>query len=141
MTKHDLINKLISLSRNHKYMLYDRSWEKIDIIMKLLDDSNYSFGDGSYFSAIYVVPSSTLSYWRKRQREDPNYHPLLNAISQCKRIFSNEEEGYLTDYIEENIIKQGLLFQNQDFKNLIMEAYLEKNLYKEDYLKLPKFYI
>lgn len=66
------------------------------------------------------------------QREDPNYHPLLNAISQCKRIFSNEEEGYLTDYIEENIIKQGSLFQNQDF------IYL-KYYYEKDYSKLPKF--
>lgn len=72
--------------------------------MKSFDYSNYSFCDGSYISAISGVPTSTLSYWGKRQREDPNYHHHLKA--------TDEEEGYITDYIEENIFRQVLLFQN-----------------------------
>ena len=120
-------------------MLYDRSTDKIDLIMKLLDDSHYSYGDISFISQTTGIPTSTISDWRKKQRNDPNYHPLLKHTSQCKRIFTDEEESYITEYIEENIIKQGLLFQNQDFKDLIMEAYLEKYYYENDYTKLPKF--
>lgn len=135
----ELLNELISLSQTKKYMLYDRSPDKIDLIMKLLDDSHYSYGDCSFISSTTGIPTSTISDWRKRQRENPNYHPLLKQTTQSKRIFTNEEESYITEYIEENIIKQGLLFQNQDFKNLIMDAYLEKYYYEDDYSKLPKF--
>ena len=57
---------------------------------------------------------------------------FLKLLLNAKKIFTDEEEGYITDYIEENIIKQGLLFQNQDF------IYL-KYYYEKDYSKLPKF--
>ena len=39
----------------------------------------------------------------------------------------------------ENIIKEGILFTNYDFKLLIMDAFNEKYLYEEDYDKIPKF--
>ena len=87
----ELLNELISLSQTKKYMLYDRSPDKIDLIMKLLDDSHYSYGDCSFISSTTGIPTSTISDWRKRQRENPNYHPLLKQTSQYKRIFTNEE--------------------------------------------------
>ena len=82
----ELIQGLISLSQTKKYMLYDRSTDKIDLIMKLLDDSHYSYGDISFISQTTGIPTSTISDWRKKQRNDPNYHPLLKHTSQCKKF-------------------------------------------------------
>lgn len=47
-------------------MLYDRTEEKIDIIITLLSDKYYTYGDGKMISDMTGIPQSTISLWRKK---------------------------------------------------------------------------
>ena len=120
-------------------MLYDRTEEKIDIIITLLSDKYYTYGDGKMISDMTGIPQSTISLWRKKKVNDPSFNPLNKQTNTDRREFTNEEEEEITNYILENIIKEGILFTNYDFKLLIMDAFNEKYLYEEDYDKIPKF--
>ena len=120
-------------------MLYDRTEEKIDIIITLLSDKYYTYGDGKMISDMTGIPQSTISLWRKKKVNDPSFNPLNKQTNTDRRVFTNEEEEEITNYILENIIKEGILFTNYDFKLLIMDAFNEKYLYEEDYDKIPKF--
>lgn len=75
----------------------------------------------------------------KKKVNDPSFNPLNKQTNTDRRVFTNEEEEEITNYILENIIKEGILFTNYDFKLLIMDAFNEKYLYEEDYDKIPKF--
>ncbi len=138
-TKLQLLTALDNYSIKTKYMLYDRSEERMDIIMELLRDENYTYGDGKLLSIKTGIPKSTISYWRQRKIQDSSFNPLNKQTNLDKKVFSKEEEEEITNYILENIIKQGLLFTNYDFKILIMEAFNEKYMFEEDYDKIPKF--
>ena len=48
-------------------MLYDRTEEKIDIIITLLSDKYYTYGDGKMISDMTEIPQSTISLWRKKK--------------------------------------------------------------------------
>ena len=137
--KIQLMTALNDISFRQKYMLYDRSEEKIDIVMQLLDNKHYVYGDGKLISMKTGIPTSTLSDWRRRKMTDANFNPLDKRTNIYKRIFTDEEEEDITEYILENIIKPGILFTNYDFKNLIMDAFNEKFLYEDDYSKIPQF--
>lgn len=78
-------------------------------------------------------------YGEKKKVNDPSFNPLNKQTNTDRRVFTNEEEEEITNYILENIIKEGILFTNYDFKLLIMDAFNEKYLYEEDYDKIPKF--
>ena len=60
-------------------------------------------------------------------KKDPNFDPLVTKCGQHLRIFTNEEEDAITDYIITNILLQGILFTDEDFEELIMNAFLEKH--------------
>ena len=122
-----------------KYMIYNRDDEKIDIIMSWLDDRNYSYGDGVLIAQMSGIPTSTISDWRQKKKKDPNYNPLHKKTNIGKRVFTDQEEEEITEYIIDNIIKQGILFTNEDFKLIIMDAFNEKYMYEDDYNKIPKF--
>ena len=122
-----------------KYVIYNRDDEKIDIIMSWLDDRNYSYGDGVLIAQMSGIPTSTISDWRQKKKKDPNYNPLHKKTNIGKRVFTDQEEEETTEYIIDNIIKQGILFTNEDFKLIIMDAFNEKYMYEDDYNKIPKF--
>lgn len=58
----------------------------------------------------------------KKKVNDPSFNPLNKQTNTDRRVFTNEEEEEITNYILENIIKEGILFTNYDFKLLIMDA-------------------
>ena len=137
--KLQLLTALSEPTYHKKYMLYDKTEEKIDIVMQLLDNKHYVFGDGKLLSTKTGIPTSTLSDWRRKKMINANFNPLDKRTNIYKRIFTDEEENDITEYILENIIKPGILFTNYDFKNLVMDAFQEKFLYENDYSKIPQF--
>ena len=73
------------------------------------------------------IPTSTLYHWRKKWEEDPNWRPWSGKNHGIHhRIFTEEEETSISDFILENYLVQGRVFSNGDFKAIISDAYLEK---------------
>ena len=74
------------------------------------------------------VPERTLRNWYKRSKLEKNWRPY-NPHSRAEhfRVFSDEGENAIADYIIENYFKPGFLFQDADFRHLAMQAFLEKH--------------
>ena len=72
------------------------------------------------------VPRSTLYYWKSKMARDPGFDPLITGYGQHLRIFTPEEERVISTEIKETFLEAGLLFTDQEFRQLIMERYVEK---------------
>ena len=48
------------------------------------------------------------------------------------RIFTDEEEDWIADFIVQNYILTGLHFTDEDFKTIARQAYEEKYLHNEE---------
>ena len=88
---------------------------------------DYKRGDIQQTSAHTGFKVRTLHDWADALRKDPNFNPLVTKCGQHLRIFTDEEEDAITDYIITNILLQGILFTDEDFEDLIMQAFLEKH--------------
>ena len=77
------------------------------------------------------IPQSTLYTWRKNFRKNPYWSPQNNDWGKCKRIFSDEEENELVTYVT-NVIEEGNIFTNEDFKEIAIEYYLSLHSNDED---------
>lgn len=80
--------------------------------------------------------ATTLYEWRERLRKNPDYNPLIKETNQNKRIFNDAEEDAIADFIFDTVFVTGSLFTNIDFKELAMDAFLEKHINDE---KTPNF--
>ena len=69
------------------------------------------------------IPLSTLSRWHQGLIKNPNFNPLDRKWGEHRRIFTDEEEDSLADFIMENYIIPGLHFTDADFKDLAMQAW------------------
>ena len=78
----------------------------------------------------------TLYQWKEELRKNPDFSPLRSQCGQHRRIFTDDEENSIAEYIITEYIKKGILFTDADFKELIMDAFLEK--YK-DSEEIPDF--
>ena len=90
--KLQLMTALNDISFRQKYMLYDRSEEKIDIVMQLLDNKYYVYGDGKLISIKTGIPTSTLSDWRRKKMADVNFNPTWNFYRWRRRGHNRDAE-------------------------------------------------
>lgn len=73
------------------------------------------------------VPRTTLQYWKNKLRHNPDWTPIDPTNHGAHhRIFTNEEEKALADYIRINYIEQGYHFSDKSFIILANQAYNEK---------------
>ena len=74
------------------------------------------------------IPETTLRRWFKKWRDSSEFDPLeYSAKGAFHRIFSDFEERNIATFIRNNIIAQGYLFTNDDFRTVVMAAFLEKH--------------
>ena len=101
--------------------------------------SDFHRGDFAKLSDKYDIPKSTLRGWYHHWEKDPNWRPYDGKVHGLHhRIFTDEEEKGISDFIQENYIKQCHLFQNQMFRQLAANAYLEKH-FDDNALKNVQF--
>ena len=75
----------------------------------------------------YQIPDSTIRGWYQKWLINPKWRPYDGSVHGLHhRIFTNAEEESIAEFIRANYIRTGLLFQNQDFKTLASQAFLEK---------------
>jgi hypothetical protein len=72
------------------------------------------------------VPRMTLSGWKDHYEEDPAWRPWDTNWGQHLRVFTDEEENNIVEFITANFIEPGLLFTNEDFRMLMFDCYHEK---------------
>ena len=72
------------------------------------------------------IPQSTLYRWRDTSKRDPEWRPWKTNKRNQHRIFTDAEETSMCDFICRNFLEPGILFTNQDFKRIALDAWLEK---------------
>jgi hypothetical protein len=66
--------------------------------------------------------------WKKSWQKNLDWRPWHFAVRGLHhRIFTDQEEQALTDYITDNHLVTGTLFTNDSFRELAIQAFLEKD--------------
>ncbi len=74
--------------------------------------------------------------WKKKIALDQSYVPGKGYKYKRRRVFTDEEENSIAEYITMNILTQKFLFTDADFKIIAIQAFLEKH---HDNPNPPKF--
>ena len=83
---------------------------------------------------LFGVPDSTVRGWFNHWKENQSWRPYDGSVHGFHhRIFSDNEEKSIADFIRSNYIQPGRLFQNLDFQRLASQAFLEKYSGNDDH--------
>lgn len=117
--------------RYHKYHLYEKELKEIEEQL-----ANPHYGDCAFIAYERKIPATTIRTWRAKIQANPEYSISKGYKRNRRAIFTLEEEGALAEYIRLNIIQQGQLFTDQDFKVLAFAAFWDKY---RNHDKIPDF--
>lgn len=85
----------------------------------------------------FTMPRITVSRYTKKWSSNPKYDPTDTSVhGQFHRIFTNDQEASIVDYINQNYIKPGNYFSDFMFQTFIFDAY--DDVYT-DQIDLPRF--
>ena len=118
------MNELMKVYKRSPYRRYKEMTIDIKCIrFQLLND----FGHGSItrISSATGIPKATLSRWRTKLIQDPNYSPVLPNYSKSKQSLDRIKENKLAKYIRTTFIHKGHLISK---KLLLMKC----NVYLAD---------
>jgi hypothetical protein len=74
------------------------------------------------------IPFQRLYAWKSKWTEDSNWRPYTYELSGFHhRVFTKAEEQALADYITLNYVLPGSLFTDATFRQIAIQAYLEKH--------------
>lgn len=104
-----------------RYNCYGNEIEQIQNLLK-----NPKYGDCAYIAYCHKFPSSTVRTWKAKIQNDPIYEINQGYKSKRRSIFTKDEEASLADYIRVNILDNGQLFTDHDFRVLCNQAFFEK---------------
>lgn len=85
----------------------------------------------------YNIKAPTLRHWIQMWRDDPLWVPY-NTLNhgKCHRIFQDDQEQNIADYIRKNYLQTNKYFSNAQFQTLAFEAF--DNVYS-NVEKPPRF--
>ena len=86
----------------------------------------------SQLSSKTNVPRRTLYNWEKQIKKNPDWKPYENHYLNCNRLFTDEEESGMADYIRSNYTHLGHLFQDRNLVNVANQAFQYKFLDSEN---------
>ena len=131
------ISKLKPCVKRGPYINYANYPDVVARVLTILKANRR--GDVQKISESTKFKIRTLYEWRDALKENPNFNPLEKKTNQDKRIFTDEEEDAISDYIITEILSKGILFTDEDFEELIMEAFLEKHRNDPEDAEIPHF--
>lgn len=83
----------------------------------------------SQISSEHGVKQTTLRYWAKQWETDVSWSPMnTENHGTFHRVFTDEQEKSMVEYIEDNYIEPHNYFSNSQFQTLAFEAY--DNIYR-----------
>ena len=72
------------------------------------------------------IPGRTLYNWEKQIKANPDWKPYENHYLNCNRLFTDDEENGMADYIRTNYTHVGHLFQDHNLVNVANQAFAFK---------------
>ena len=133
----NLLNDLQKLVKRHPYIKYSKYPQVVAKVIEILKCERR--GDIPKISKHTKFKIRTLYNWAAALKKDPNFNPINKKTNQNRRIFTDAEEDAISDYIIENILMAGILFTDEDFEELIMQAFLEKHKDDPEDFEIPHF--
>ena len=131
------IAKLPKCAKRGPYIQYHKYPDVVARVLTILKANRR--GDIKKISAQTNFKVRTLYEWRDSILKNPDFNPLNKHTNESRRIFTEEEEDAISDYIISEILMQGILFTDEDFEQLIMDAFLEKHMNDPEDSPLPQF--
>lgn len=125
----------------HPYIKY---WKDPDLCMtvkqKYLEHKN-SLNEDCHFvsriAALHGINRKTLRGWMKKWDEDKSWNPFYTKNhGSFHRIFNDQQEDNIMEYIDANYISEGNYFSDSQFQTVVFDAF---NLIHEDDLEIPNF--
>ena len=115
-------------SPHRKYHLYPKRVNRAKSrYFRLLNDE--SMNKRKIFTIIkneFGIPRSTMVRWRRKRKLDPFYDPCDTSVhGTFHRIFTDEQEENIVQYIDLNYIKMGKYFSDFYFETIIYNAFDE----------------
>ena len=110
--------------KRQSYNDYSKFADSIPQILERL--INTKRGDLVQISNQTGIPYSTISRWHQALGKNTRFNPLVRKWGEHRRIFTDEEEDMIADYIVTNFIQTGIYFTDEDFKEIALQAWQEK---------------
>ena len=110
--------------------------DQADVLVKIFEDIDKKMGLKA-ISVKYRCALSTLYRWKKRRQEQHDWMPNKDRTAR-NRIFTEDEERQIAEEICGVYLNQGLLFTDQEFRQVILERYVQKYIHS-DREKIPDF--
>lgn len=117
---------LPKLVKRQSYNDYSKFEDKIPMVLQRL--VNTRRGELVSVSNETGIPYSTISRWHQQLGKNTRFNPLDRKWGLHRRIFTDEEEDSIADYIMINYIQPGRYFTDEDFKEIAYQAWKEKYL-------------
>lgn len=119
--------------KRHRYNDYITDFQTCDACYdeweREAEDPEYQAPGIRELSRRTGIPIASISRWHSLWLVDHSYRNYnYEAKGTTKRIFTVEEEQSIAEFIRSNVIKAGVYFTDEDFRDLIMNAYLLKYL-------------
>ena len=110
--------------------------DQADVLERIFEDIDKKMGLKA-ISVKYRCALSTLYRWKKHRQQDHNWLPNKDRTAK-NRIFTDDEERQIAEDICELFLNQGLLFTDQEFRQVILARYVEKYV-NSDCETIPAF--
>ena len=81
------------------------------------------------------VSLPTVYRWKKQFERDQSWRPWKTRRGRDRRIFTDAEEGAISEFITENWLVPGHIFNDQDFQRVVQDAYAMKYLQDDEFME------
>lgn len=124
---------------------YNKYWKQPELCKKV-KETYFQLSNDPWFNKRHIISKiskdhkvtpTALRYWVKKWQTNIAWDPFdTKNKGTCHRIFNDDQEKNIADYIEDNYIEPHNYFSNSQFQTLAFEAY--DNVYR-DAENPPKF--
>ena len=134
---HPVLPKLI---KRQPYNKYEKFRDQIPAVLERL--INAKRGELQIIQEETGIPYPTLARWHQQLMKNTRFNPLQRKWGQQHKIFTDEEEDAIADYIVANFIQTNLHFTDEDFRQITLLAHHEKydQYIQSEYLEERKKY-
>ena len=131
----------VSGGRTTAYRPFKRVYRRYKSRLKLMD-AVYAHLDRSggtlrpcALVQLYGIPETTARRIIRKWKINDKFRNYDYSARGHRRIFTQEEEQAIASFLKDNVIERGYLFTDEDFRQWIIQAYLEKYSDEEEELK------
>lgn len=126
-----LLNSLPQCIKRGPYINYSKYPETVTKVIQILKDGIP--GDVDKIVSKTGFKRRTLYNWNKMLKEHPNFNPIVKQIRIKSRIFTEEEEDSIANFIWSQKITKGECFTDEDAVEILTDAFLDKHYDDEDF--------